>query len=265
MNPTVNPTLKPTASVRPLVRAIAVPDRAGRRQESPANIEPSLPFGSFARRTPGPLDGARLGRDDCRVANLEAPALVLASGSPRRKRLLEDMGLAFTIQPADVCEDALPSETPRALVERLALAKAGAIAAEHPHPTVVLGSDTVVVLGGDVLGKPRDPEHAVELLSRLVGQTHQVLTGVALMSGDGSLRKVVCVESRVVMRPAEQEELRRYVATGESLDKAGAYALQGEGRRFVVRVEGSETNVIGLPVDETFALLREAGFDPHLP
>ncbi|MBW2240560.1 MAG: septum formation inhibitor Maf [Deltaproteobacteria bacterium] len=199
------------------------------------------------------------------MANLDTPVLVLASGSPRRKRLLEAMGLTFTIQPADICEDALPAEAPRALVERLALAKAGAVAAGHVHPTVVLGSDTIVVLGEDVLGKPRDAEHAVELLGRLVGQTHQVLTGVALVSGDGSLRKVVCVESRVVMRPAEEDELRSYVATGEPLDKAGAYALQGEGRRFVVRVEGSETNVIGLPVDETRALLREAGFDPLLP
>ncbi len=174
------------------------------------------------------------------------------------------MGLTFVVHPADICERALPSEAPRALVERLALAKAHAVAAEHGHSTVVLGSDTVVVQGGEVLGKPRDAEHAMELLRRLVGRTHQVLTGVALVGGGGARHEVICVESGVVMRPADEDELRRYIAVGESLDKAGAYALQGEGRRFVVRVEGSESNVIGLPVDETCALLRKAGFDPHL-
>lgn len=175
------------------------------------------------------------------------------------------MGLVFEVQPADVCEDALPGEAPRALVERLALAKAEAVAANGDHETAVLGSDTVVVLDGEVLGKPRDSQHAIELLGRLVGRTHAVLTGVALVSQGGARRKVLSVESRVVMRPADEAELRSYVATGESLDKAGAYALQGEGRRFVERVEGSETNVIGLPVDETCALLREAGFEPNLP
>ena len=124
---------------------------------------------------------------------------------------------------------------------------------------LVLGSDTVVVLAGEILGKPRDAAHAVELLARLVGRTHTVWTGVAVAATGAGAPRVCSVASFVTLRPAADEELRAYVATGEPLDKAGAYALQGEGRRFVARVEGSESNVIGLPIDEALALLTEAG------
>lgn len=161
--------------------------------------------------------------------------------------------------PADIDEKAVDGESPRQMVLRLAREKAEAVAGrlEDGAPGRVLGSDTIVVLDGNVLGKPRDAEHAVELLSSLLGRRHQVLTGVALVERANGRVHGVAVESSVTMRSAEPEEVRAYVATGEPLDKAGAYAVQGEGRRFVALVEGSETNVIGLPMDETLALLEQ--------
>ena len=124
---------------------------------------------------------------------------------------------------------------------------------------LVLGSDTVVVLGDEILGKPRDAEEAVAMLLRMAGRTHSVWTGVAVFATDSATPGVRSVESQVTLRAAAEAELRAYVATGEPLDKAGAYAFQGEGRRFVSRVEGSESNVIGLPLEETLALLAAAG------
>lgn len=189
--------------------------------------------------------------------------LVLGSGSPRRRELLAQAGVAFEVRPADLDERALPGEAPRALAARLALEKAQAVArALGPAPArLVLGADTIVVVDGDVLGKPVDAADAARLLGRLVGRAHRVVTAVALVESAALGAWDVVVESGVVMRPADDDEIRRYVATGESLDKAGAYAAQGEGRRFIERIEGSETNVIGLPMDETLALLREAGLD----
>lgn len=194
---------------------------------------------------------------------IDPPTLVLASASPRRRALLAATGLAFEVLPADIPEPIAAGEDPREVVERLAEAKARAVAGQADEGHVVLGSDTVVVVDDDILGKPDDEDHAVALLRRLVGRAHRVLTGVAVIGGARS--QVISVESRVFLRPAADDELRRYAATGEPLDKAGAYALQGEGRRFVERVEGSPTNVIGLPLDETCALLREHGFDPVVP
>jgi septum formation protein len=194
--------------------------------------------------------------------------LVLASASPRRRELLARAGLAFEVVPADIDESARPGESPEALAERLAREKALAVARRvgPAPPRLALAADTLVVLEGDVLGKPRDAADAEALLGRLVGRTHRVLTGVAVApsAAPTALRSRV-VESRVRMRPASAAEIRRYVATGEPLDKAGAYGLQGEGRRFVAEVEGSESNVIGLPLDETLALLREAGLAPAGP
>jgi septum formation protein len=191
----------------------------------------------------------------------DAPSLVLASASPRRRDLLASRGLRFEVMPADVSEEARAGESARALVERLAVEKALAVRARLPRlpRRFVLGSDTVVVLGEEILGKPRDAAHAVELLLRLAGRTHMVWTGVAVAVTGGGAARVCSVASAVTLRAATPDELRAYVATGEPLDKAGAYALQGEGRRFVSRVEGSESNVIGLPLDEALALLAEAG------
>jgi len=188
--------------------------------------------------------------------------LVLGSASPRRRELLARAGVASEIVPADIEERALPGESPETLVERLAREKARAVA-ERLGATprrVVLGADTIVVVDRDVLGKPTDPDDAVRLLGRLVGREHVVMTAVALVASDRpDAAATRVVTSRVAMRAAALDEIRRYVATGEPLDKAGAYAAQGEGRRFIEAIRGSETNVIGLPMEETLALLRAHG------
>jgi len=189
----------------------------------------------------------------------QAP-LVLASASPRRRDLLTRAGVRFEVRPADIPEVRIAGESPSAFALRLARAKALAVASrlEGSPSQPVLGADTIVVVDQDVLGKPRNRDHAEELLGRLVGREHRVLTAVAVVAGGRVFDALV--ESMVRMRSATPEEIREYVAGGEPLDKAGAYALQGEGRRFVEQVTGSETNVIGLPIEETLALLREAGF-----
>jgi septum formation protein len=187
--------------------------------------------------------------------------LVLASASPRRSWLLEQAGLRFEVRPSDIPEQVRPGENAADFVRRLASEKAAAVAEGIPfgEDRLVLGADTVVVLDDEILGKPDDADHALVLLRRLTGRAHRVLTGVALVDRDAGTLRQIMVESAVEMRVASDEELRAYVDTGESLDKAGAYAAQGEGRRFVDRIRGSETNVIGLPMDETLALLAEAG------
>ncbi|MBJ19305.1 MAG: septum formation protein Maf [bacterium] len=186
---------------------------------------------------------------------------VLASASPRRSEILTNAGVAFEVIVSKVDEKPRTGESAQALVERLAREKSLEVAQRLPADPArpVLGADTLVVSGEEVLGKPRDEEHAVALLSRLVGTTHRVMTGIALSWTDGREAIARVVTSRVEMRPATRDELVAYVALGESLDKAGAYALQGEGSRFVVGVHGSRTNVIGLPQEETLELLEAAG------
>jgi septum formation protein len=197
-------------------------------------------------------------------APTQSPLLVLASASPRRRDLLQSAGVEFEVVPADVVESVRDGEPPQALVERLAMEKASAVRRRLPERPrrLVLGSDTIVVLGDEILGKPRDADHAVAILQRLCGHTHTVWTGVALLATDTDAPSLFSVASRVTLRRADASELRAYVATGEPLDKAGAYALQGEGRRLVQQVEGSESNVIGLPLEETLVLLAEAGLEP---
>jgi septum formation protein len=193
---------------------------------------------------------------------MSAAPLILASASPRRRDLLERAAVAFEVRPANVPERREPGEPPALFARRLALAKARAVAqrAGVSPARLVLGADTIVVIDAEVLGKPANAEHAVALLSRLVGRTHRVITAVALVDSASQQARHTVVESSVSMRPASAEEVRAYVATGEPLDKAGAYAVQGDGRRFVAKIEGSESNVIGLPIEETLALLREAGW-----
>ena len=192
-----------------------------------------------------------------------ASPLILASASPRRRDLLSRLKVPFASVPAEIAEIARPGEAPQALAERLAREKAEAVVARvgTTPRRVVLGSDTIVVIGEEVLGKPRDPEHALVLLRKLCGRTHRVMTGIAVVESDTGRTRSRVVESRVTLRKANEAELRDYVATGESLDKAGAYALQGAGRRFIAAVEGSETNVIGLPLEETLAMLQDAGVE----
>jgi septum formation protein len=195
------------------------------------------------------------------VCAAEPRTLVLASGSPRRSELLRAAGFRVEVIPSRVDETPLPGESARSQAERLALAKARAVAERVDTGRAVLGADTIVVVDGDPVGKPRDADHAVALLSRLVGRRHVVLTAVAVLAGSEVER--FHVESGVRMRHAHADEIRAYVATGESLDKAGAYAVQGGGRRFIDRIEGSESNVIGLPMDETRAALARFGVLAH--
>jgi septum formation protein len=188
--------------------------------------------------------------------------LVLASSSPRRRELLRQRGFHFDIVDPEIDESPLPGENPRALVQRLALDKARAGAARAARDAVVLGCDTIVVLGEQVLGKPDDEQHAVEMLLRIAGRTHVVLTAYAAIAPEPAAPAVGVEVSQVTLRPLERHEAEAYAASGEPLDKAGSYALQGEGARFVTRVEGSRSNVIGLPLERVEPLLRALGVTP---
>jgi septum formation protein len=193
-------------------------------------------------------------------AELKPGHLVLGSGSPRRKELLERAGFDFTIDPAGVDERALYGETAAAMTIRLAAEKASAVAGRSGPGHVALGADTTVVLEGKALGKPTGVEDAARMLLRLAGRDHEVLTAWALVEAPGARRAVVGITRSVVtMREVSEREAAAYAAGGEPLDKAGAYAVQGEGRRFVGAVFGSLDNVIGLPVDQVRRAL--AGFD----
>jgi septum formation protein len=195
-----------------------------------------------------------------RRTNPRLDPIVLASASPRRSELLARAGVEHEIEAASVDESAVAGETPREMALRLARLKASTVAGRLGRGELrfVLGSDTIVVEGDTVFGKPMDAEDALRLLRRLSGRTHSVITGVAVVDSR-DLRVWQCaVESLVTFRAADEAELRRYVATGEPLDKAGAYGIQGEGRHLVANLSGSRTNVIGLPVEETLALLARA-------
>jgi septum formation protein len=180
----------------------------------------------------------------------------LASASPRRRQLLEWAGVHVVVDPPDVDESWVPGEHPADAAERLARAKALA----RPTPELTLAADTVVHLDGKPFGKPVDPDEAIAFLSALSGAWHEVTTGVALRSDDGthSLR----VSTAVRFRTLERDEIHRYVLTGEPMDKAGAYAIQGLGGALVAELRGSWTNVMGLPLEQTLAALRAAGWTP---
>jgi septum formation protein len=181
---------------------------------------------------------------------------VLASASPRRADLLTAAGFAFDAVPADVDERVLPAERPEDHVRRLAFAKATAIAQLYPERGVV-AADTVVVIAEMILGKPVDDDAAVAMLRRLSGRSHEVLTGICVCYAS-RVRQTV-ERSTVTFAPITDEEILSYVATGEPRDKAGAYAIQGFASRFVVAVEGSYSNVVGLPVSTLYGLLRDLG------
>ncbi|HSK23772.1 MAG TPA: Maf family protein [Egicoccus sp.] len=189
------------------------------------------------------------------------PRLVLASGSPRRAELLARLGLTPEIRPSDVDETPRPDEAPDDLVRRLAALKA--MAADATDDEVVLAADTEVAVDGEVLGKPADRDHAAAMLRRLSGRSHEVVTGVAARRGP--LVHVDAVHTTVVFRDLADAEVAWYLDTGEPFGKAGGYGLQGAGAALVARIDGSDTNVIGLPLAETVALLREVGFDPLTP
>ncbi len=168
---------------------------------------------------------------------------VLASSSRRRRDLLHQLGLEFDVVPPDVDETPLPGEDPAGYVFRISQAKAAAV---HTEGTVTIAADTTVVLDSKIVGKPTDEANAVELLGRISGRTHKVYTGLTVKSDRGVTTALG--DSQVTMATMSDADIRAYVATGEPMDKAGAYGLQGIGGQFVRRVEGEPSNVIGLPV-----------------
>ncbi|WP_054684303.1 Maf family protein [Rhodothermus marinus] len=182
--------------------------------------------------------------------------LILASRSPRRRKLLAQLGLDFEVHPSDLDENATNHRLPEQLVEQLALEKARAVAARFPE-ALTLGADTIVVLDGDVLNKPADEAEARAMLRRLSGRTHTVYTGVALVH-PASRREIVDYEAtQVTFAPLTDAEIDAYVATGSPLDKAGAYGIQDDyGAVFIRRIEGDYYNVVGLPLHRLYRMLR---------
>jgi len=186
------------------------------------------------------------------------PPIVLASQSPRRAELLQLLGLRFEVAPADIDETWRKGENALAHAERLAREKARVIANQRSD-ALVIGSDTVVVIDRMVMGKPTSADNAVEMLMRLQGRAHRVATGVAVAAPNGILLSAVEVV-RVMFRPFDRELAEAYVSTGEPMDKAGAYGIQGHGSAIVERIAGDYFAVMGLPIGRTLALLKAAGW-----
>lgn len=183
--------------------------------------------------------------------------LLLASASPRRRHLLGVLGIPFEVLPAHVDETAPPDAEPAALVRHLALEKALAIARRHPD-RLVLGADTIVVLDGQMLGKPADADDAARMLRRLSGKMHTVFTGLALVHLDGAQRVAAHEETGVFFANLSDAEIARYVDSGAPLDKAGAYGIQDDwGAVFISRIEGDYYTVVGLPLHRLYHLLRQ--------
>jgi septum formation protein len=181
--------------------------------------------------------------------------IVLASASPRRQELLRNAGIPFAVQPADIDETPLPGELPKECAERLAREKARAVSQKRPLD-YVLGADTIVVVDNTIFGKPRNADDAARMLRLLSGRTHTVITGVCLV-GPTSFEKTTSEITLVTMNRLADAEIRDYVATGEPMDKAGAYAIQGIASRWIPRIEGDYSNVMGLPVALVYRLLSK--------
>jgi septum formation protein len=200
--------------------------------------------------------------------------LILASASPRRHELLRNAGIPFMAQPANIDESPRPGESARHCAERLASEKASTVFRKSPGQ-FALGADTIVVVDGEILGKPRDQADAMRMLRLLSGRTHQVITGVCLIGPTlGTANQKLSIELKeasefkdtrsettlVTMLPLSEEDIRSYVASGEPLDKAGAYAIQGAASRWIPRIEGDYFNVVGLPVALVYRMLWENGW-----
>jgi len=186
--------------------------------------------------------------------------LILASASARRAQILRDAGLPFQIISSAIDEAPMDGESPQDLVRRLAEQKTQLVAARAVGPAVVIGADTVVVLEGKILGKPRSAEEARAMLEQLSGRTHAVITGIALIRLPDEAARQEVEATEVTFAPMTAEEISRYVSTGEPFDKAGAYAIQGRGGRYVTRIEGDYFNVVGLPLGKLYRLLKELGW-----
>jgi len=186
----------------------------------------------------------------------EKLTVVLASASPRRISLLRQTGLNFKIQPSSVDESSISYKTPRELALKTAYAKALDVAEDYPS-ALIIAADTVVSLEDKVYGKPTDNKNAREILRKLSGKTHSVITGIAVKEGGKSTAALDAVETKVKIKKLTEKEIADYVATGEPLDKAGAYAIQEKGGRFVEAIEGCYFNVVGLPLPRLIEMLRQ--------
>jgi len=181
---------------------------------------------------------------------------ILASSSPRRRELLRQAGLEFEVRPSAVEETPRPRETPEEFACRAAREKALEVAVSASPNSVVLGADTVVVVGGEILGKPADAEDAARMLRRLSGATHRVITGVCLVRAPDRVEALEHETTFVTFRKLDEEEIRSYISSGEPFDKAGAYGIQGLASKFVTRIEGCYFNVVGLPVARVYEILK---------
>ncbi len=185
-------------------------------------------------------------------------SVILASRSPRRKALLEQAGLSFGVVPSEIDEDGVPVTPPAEYVRFLAEEKARDVARRYPDAWVI-GADTVVVIDNTLLGKPASPAEAMDMLGRLSGRDHIVYTGFCVFRGKDDRALTASVKTRVWFKPLSEPEIRWYISTGEPFDKAGGYAIQGRGTILVKRIEGSYTNVVGLPVCELMDVLTGEG------
>lgn len=191
------------------------------------------------------------------------PDIILASSSPRRRELLEQIGVDYKVHAVDIDESVIAGEEAAEYVHRLSLEKARKGYCDSQKQHVTLGADTCIELDGEILGKPVDVQHAMQLLSRLSGNEHSVYTAVAVVHDQGECTAL----SKSIVRFAklEQSDIDAYIATGEPLDKAGAYAIQGVAAQFITKLEGSYSSVMGLPLHETAILLRQCGINTLNP
>jgi septum formation protein len=190
--------------------------------------------------------------------------LILASASPRRAEILRSAGIVFNVLSSAVDETPMPGEAPQELVQRLALAKAELVAARAVGPAIVIAADTVVVLEGEILGKPRTSEDARQMLEKLSGRTHKVLTGVALIRLPDEAGRGFSELTQVNFALISNDEILKYLAAGEPFDKAGSYAIQGLAGRYIPRIDGCYFNVVGLPLARLCKELAELGWTEEL-
>jgi septum formation protein len=192
-----------------------------------------------------------------RMHQQKKPELILASSSPRRQELLREIGIPFQVHAANINEEQIGGEPPIAYALRLAQEKAQAVAAQYPQ-SYVLGADTIVVVDGEVLGKPKDHADAARMLRLLSGRGHEVTTAVSLVA-PGTLAETRASTTKVYFREITKAEIQQYVAGGEPMDKAGAYAIQGGASRWTDRIEGEFSNVVGLPLSLVTEILKTTG------
>lgn len=192
--------------------------------------------------------------------SVQEAKIILASASPRRYELLSQVGIPFIVMPSSVEEVLEPGIPPADFATRLAIRKATDVASHHPDVDAVLGADTIVVLDHEILCKPKDSSEAVKMLEKLSGRAHEVITGWALVDPKRGREASGFSRSKVVFHPLDRETIIRYVATGESLDKAGAYAIQGKAGLFVKAIEGDYAAIVGLPISAVGQALRQFGW-----